>query len=108
LRGHDQGPFGATDYTPEGARQLDRHRQASGHAGRIRREPEIAKLRDRKHSRFVENAGNNLHAVPNVLAVGEGDEVGVGCGHPDILPPQGEDKAKLIATVEGSQSVNKL
>jgi hypothetical protein len=29
--------------------------------------------------------GNHLHAVPNVLAVGEGDEAGVDRGHRAIL-----------------------
>ena len=69
------------------ARLFDGHRQTRRRPWRIRRESSIAELRNRHHRRFVERAGRYLYAVPDVLAVGEGDEAGAGGWHGNIVSP---------------------
>ena len=50
---------------------------------------------DSQHRRFIKRAGRDLNAVPDALAVGEGNDAGACGGHQDSIAP-GRRKGEYI------------
>jgi len=56
-------------------------------------EPAAPEFIDGQRRRFVKRAGGDFNAVPDVLAVGEGNDASAGGGHRGYCSSLGEERA---------------
>jgi hypothetical protein len=62
-------------------REFQGHREPRCQSRCVARKPAAPELIDRQRCRFIERAGRDLNAVPDALAIGEGNDAGARGGH---------------------------